>query len=88
MTVCEPLSGTYPKILPGADSGLRRGELLALLWGIWTLRRAVVKPQNSIRKVVIPTELVELLTQGHKKPLDSPYMLPSPVIGVMYIWTQ
>ena len=42
------------------------------------------KTQNSIRKVVIPTEAVELLVEEHEKHPDSPYMFPSPVTGNMY----
>ena len=42
------------------------------------------KTQNSIRKVVIPAETVELLVQEHEKHPDSPYMFTSPETGTMY----
>ena len=83
-------------------SGLRRGELLALLWEDLDIAERTIsvtktlsaktgkmtvsppKTQNSIRKVVIPTEAVELLVEEHEKHPDSPYMFPSPVTGNMY----
>jgi len=83
-------------------TGLRRGELLALLWSdLYIEKRAisitkqvvarkgeltvnVPKTQNSIRTIVIPEQVVNLLIAEHEKHPDNPYMFPSPVTGTMY----
>ena len=84
-------------------SGLRKGEIVALLWSdLDTENRTISvskqyvrnpngevalsrpKTETSIRKVSIPQEAVELLTQEHNKHPDNPYMFPSPVTGGMY----
>ena len=95
-------NGVLPMFYLELTSGLRRGELLALLWEDLDIAERTIsvtktlsaktgkmtvsppKTQNSIRKVVIPTEAVELLVEEHEKHPDSPYMFPSPVTGNMY----
>ena len=84
------------------SSGLRRGELLALLWSdLDTETRTISitktvhrysgelkvlppKTENSIRKIVIPPQAVDLLEEEHRRHPDNPYMFPSPVTGGMY----
>lgn len=83
-------------------SGVRKGELIALLWddldttgrtisvskqvsarnGAITISRP--KTENSVRKISIPQDAVELLIQEHEKHPDNPYMFPSPKTGEMY----
>lgn len=83
-------------------SGVRKGELVALLWddldttgrtisvskqvsarnGAITISRP--KTENSVRKISIPQDAVELLIQEHEKHPDNPYMFPSPKTGEMY----
>ena len=82
-----------------STSGLRRGELMALLWEdldvenrILSVSKQVVrvkgqlevtepKTSNSIRKVALPRQTVELLIQEHEKHPDNPIMFPSPRTG-------
>jgi Site-specific recombinase XerD len=84
------------------SSGLRRGELLALLWSdLDTEARTLSitktvhryngelkvlppKTENSIRKIIIPQQAVDLLEEEHSRHPDNPYMFPSPVTGGMY----
>jgi integrase len=42
------------------------------------------KTQNSVRKVYIPKEAVDLLVEEHKRHPFNKYMFPSPVTGDMY----
>lgn len=83
-------------------SGVRKGELVALLWddldttgrtisvskqvsarnGAITISRP--KTENSVRKISIPQDAVELLIQEHEKHPDNPCMFPSPKTGEMY----
>ena len=42
------------------------------------------KTENSIRKISIPQEAVELLIAEHQKHPDNPWMFPSPKTGGMY----
>jgi len=83
-------------------SGLRRGELLALLWSDLDVETRTLsisktvhrysgalkvlppKTENSIRKIVIPQQAVDLLEEEHHRHPDNPYTFPSPVTGGMY----
>lgn len=91
-----------PMFYPELVSGVRKGELVALLWddldttgrtisvskqvsarnGAITISRP--KTENSVRKISIPQDAVELLIQEHEKHPDNPYMFPSPKTGEMY----
>ena len=42
------------------------------------------KTENSIRRISIPKEAVDLLIQEHKKNPNSKYLFPSPITGEMY----
>ena len=42
------------------------------------------KTENSIRKISIPQEAIELLKAEHSKHPNNPYMFPSPKNGGMY----
>ena len=42
------------------------------------------KTENSIRKISIPQDAVELLIAGHQKHPSNPWMFPSPKTGEMY----
>ena len=84
-------------------TGLRRGELLVLLWEDLDIEERTIsvtktlsaktekmtvsppKTQNLIRKVMIPTEVVELLVEEHEKHPDNPYLFPSPVTEICTI---
>ena len=91
--------GVLPMFYLELTSGLRRGELMALLWEdldvenrILSVSKQVVrvkgqlevtepKTSNSIRKVALPRQTVELLIQEHEKHPDNPIMFPSPRTG-------
>lgn len=45
---------------------------------------SVPKTQNSVRKLAIPQQVVDILVAEHDKRPDSPYIFMSPVIGTMY----
>jgi integrase len=79
--------------------GLRRGELVALLWEDLDIKNKTIsvskqlsggkyvttpKTPNSTRVVPIPEHAVKLLKEEHSKHPDNPYMFPSPVTGSMY----
>ena len=42
------------------------------------------KTDNSIRKIALSEETMELLKQEHSKHPDNPYLFPSPVTGGIY----
>ncbi len=42
------------------------------------------KTKNSIRRIVISEQAVELLLEEHNHHPQNPYMFPSPVTGTMY----
>lgn len=42
------------------------------------------KTDNSMRKIALSEETMELLKQEHDKHPDNPYLFPSPVTGGMY----
>ena len=83
------------------SSGLRRGELLALLWSDLDIPSRTLsitktvhryngelkvlppKTENSVRRIVIPQQTVDLLIEEHRKHPFNPYMFPSPVTGDM-----
>lgn len=83
-------------------SGLRRGELLALLWSDLDVKQCSIsvtksvsrrdgeievappKTRNSIRRIVVPKQAVDLLLEEHSQHPKNPYMFPSPVTGTMY----
>ena len=84
------------------SSGLRRGELLALLWNDLDIDSRTLsitktvhryngdlkvlppKTENSVRKIVLPQQTVDLLIEEHRKHPFNPFMFPSPVTGGMY----
>ena len=88
--------GVLPIFYLALTSGLRRGELLGLLWEdldvesrILTINKQVTrqdgvlvvsepKTQNSIRKVAVPQQTVELLIAEHERHPDSPLSLCPP----------
>lgn len=94
--------GVLPMFYLELTSGLRRGELMALLWEdldvenrILSVSKQVVrvngdlevtepKTQNSIRKVALPQQTVDLLIQEHEKHPDNPLMFPSPRTGTYW----
>lgn len=83
-------------------SGLRKGELIALLWSDLDIKQSSIsitktmsrregkvevsppKTKNSIRRIVISEQAVELLQEEHNRHPQNPYMFPSPVTGTMY----
>ena len=84
-------------------TGLRRGELLALLWTDLDVENMTIsvskqagrnnagepditrpKTENSIRKISIPQDAVDLLVAEHQKHPSNPWMFPSPKTGEMY----
>lgn len=66
--------GVLPIFYLELTSGLRRGELVV----------SVPKTQNSIRKVAVPQQTVDLLIAGHERHPDSPYLFMSPKTGGMW----
>ena len=95
--------GVLPLFYLELVSGLRKGELAALLWSDLDIENQTIsvskqasrdadgnivitrpKTENSIRRVSIPKEAVELLIQEHKKHPNSTYLFPSPKTGEMY----
>lgn len=94
--------GVLPIFYLELTSGLRRGELVGLLWedldvqsrilsvdkqvtridGVLTV--TVPKTENSIRKVAIPQQAVDILVAEHEKHPDSPIMFPSPKTGTYW----
>ena len=89
-------AGYLPMFFLELTSGLRRGELLALLWtDVDTANRTISvskqvirvngalkvlppKTKNAVRKIVVPKQTIELLTEEHEKHPDSPLLFPSP----------
>ena len=76
--------GMLPMFYLELTSGLRRGELLALLWTDLDVEKPWPKTQNSVRTVAIPQQAVELLVEDRKNHPDSPYLFPSPRTGGMW----
>ena len=91
--------GVLPIFYLELTSGLRKGELMALLWEdldvehrilsvnkqlVWVNGKLEItepKTANSIRKVALPRQTVELLIQEHEKHPDNPILFPSPKTG-------
>lgn len=91
--------GVLPIFYLELTSGLRRGELLALLWTdldtesrMLTVNKQLTrqdgnleisepKTQNSIRKVALPQQTVDLLIAEHATHPDSPLLFMSPKTG-------
>ena len=95
--------GVLPMFFLELTSGVRKGELVALLWSdldtekktLSVTKQAVRGPNgeirvgrpktdNSMRKISIPQEAIDLLIQEHDRHPDNPYMFPSPKTGSMY----
>lgn len=94
--------GLLPMFYLELTSGMRKGELVALLWTDLDTEKKIIsvtkqayvvdreiqilkpKTKTSIRRISIPQQAVDLLTQEHEKHPDNPYMFPSPITGTMY----
>lgn len=64
-------------------TGLRRGELLALLWTDLDVEKRTISITKQVNR--IKGELVvSLLVEEHKKHPGNPYMFPSPKTGGMF----
>lgn len=91
--------GVLPMFMLELTSGLRRGELLALLWDDLDVKNCILsvskqvtrsdgelvvtepKTKNSVRKVAIPKQTMELLVREHEQHPDNPILFPSPRTG-------
>ena len=91
--------GVLPMFMLELTSGLRRGELLALLWDDLDVQNCILsvskqvtrsdgelvvtepKTKNSVRKLAIPKQTMELLVREHEQHPDSPILFPSPRTG-------
>ena len=91
--------GVLPIFYLELTSGLRRGELVGLLWEDLDVKERILsvnkqvtridgkltvtvpKTPNSIRKVAIPEQAVDLLVAEYEKHPDSPVMFASPKTG-------
>ena len=94
--------GLLPMFFLELSTGLRKGELVPLLWSdVDTINNTISiskqvyrakgrlevqppKTDNSIRKIALSEETMELLKQEHSKHPDNPYLFPSPVTGGIY----
>ena len=70
-------------------SGIRKGELAALLWSDLDAEHGTISVskqvgRNAVREISIPREAVELLVQEHQRHPESHYLFPSPRTGGMY----
>ena len=81
------------------SSGLRRGELLALLWDDLNVKDRILsvskqvtridgelvvtepKTRNSIRRVALSQQAVDILVREHEQHPDNPILFPSPRTG-------
>lgn len=91
--------GVLPMFMLELTSGLRRGELLALLWDDLDVKNCIIsvskqvtrsdgnlvvtepKTKNSVRKVAIPKQTMEMLVREHEQHPDNPILFPSPRTG-------
>ncbi len=91
--------GVLPMFFLELSSGLRRGELLALLWDDLNVKDRILsvskqvtridgelvvtepKTRNSIRKVALSQQAVDLLVKEHEQHPDNPILFPSPRTG-------
>ena len=82
--------GVLPMFMLELTSGLRRGELLALLWDDLDVKNCIIsvskqvtrsdgelvvtepKTKNSVRKVAIPKQTMEMLVREHEQHPDNP----------------
>jgi len=94
--------GLLPMFFLELTTGLRKGELVPLLWSDVDTNNMTIsiskqayrtkgaltvqppKTDNSMRKISLSEETMELLKQEHDKHPDNPYLFPSPVTGGMY----
>ncbi|MDO4552086.1 MAG: site-specific integrase [Bacillota bacterium] len=95
--------GVLPMFFLELTSGVRKGELVALLWSDLNVEHRTLsvtkqavrgeggeikvtrpKTDNSMRKISIPQEAIDLLILEHARHPDNPYMFPSPKTGGMY----
>ena len=72
--------GVLPMFYLELVTGIRKGELTALLWSNLDEEKRTI----SVSKISIPESAIELLQQEHKKHPDSPWMFPSPRTREMY----
>lgn len=91
--------GVLPMFMLELTSGLRRGELLALLWDDLDVKNCIIsvskqvtrsdgdlvvtepKTKNSVRKVAVPKQTMEMLVREHEQHPDNPILFPSPRTG-------
>ena len=94
--------GLLPMFFLELTTGLRKGELVPLLWSDVDVENRTIsitkqayrmkggmkvqppKTDNSMRKIALSAETMELLKQEHDKHPGNPYLFPSPVSGGMY----
>lgn len=91
--------GLLPMFFLELTTGLRKGELVPLLWSDVDTENMTIsitkqayrmkggmkvqppKTGNSMRKIALSEETMELLKQEHDKHPGNPYLFPSPVNG-------
>ena len=91
--------GVLPMFFLELSSGLRRGELLALLWDDLNVKDRILsvskqvtridgelvvtepKTRNSIRRVALSQQAVDILVREHEQHPDNPILFPSPRTG-------
>ena len=91
--------GVLPMFFLELSSGLRRGELLALLWDDLNVKDHILsvskqvtridgelvvtepKTRNSIRRVALSQQAVDILVREHEQHPDNPILFPSPRTG-------
>ena len=91
--------GVLPMFFLELSSGLRRGELLALLWDDMNVKDRILsvskqvtridgelvvtepKTKNSIRRVALSQQAVDILAREHEQHPDNPILFPSPRTG-------
>ena len=91
--------GVLPMFFLELSSGLRRGELLALLWDDLNVKDRILsvskqvtridgelvvtepKTKNSVRKVALSQQAVDILVREHEQHPDNPILFPSPRTG-------
>ena len=94
--------GLLPMFFLELTTGLRKGELVPLLWSDVDTNNMTIsiskqayrtkgaltvqppKTDNSMRRIALSAETMELLKQEHDKHPGNPYLFPSPVTGGMY----
>ena len=94
--------GLLPMFFLELTTGLRKGELVPLLWSDVDTENMTIsitkqayrmkggmtvqppKTDNSMRRIALSEETMELLKQEHDKHPGNPYLFPSPVSGGMY----